>query len=132
MQSVLIVDSNNDFRKSLSTALTKNFPNTTFIEAANGLDAVQKALEVLRNIADTVAQTEAPLEALADLAGYRRQVAAASAEAQSLLEAASGSSSDKAADVGRVLELLDDGFEHPQVTVVVDQNLFSESIIPQA
>ena len=50
MQSVLIVDSNNDFRKSLSTALTKNFPDTTFIEAANGLDAVQKAGKFKPNI----------------------------------------------------------------------------------
>jgi len=50
MQSVLIVDSNNDFRKSLSTALTRNFPDTTFIEAANGLDAVQKAGKFKPNI----------------------------------------------------------------------------------
>lgn len=50
MQSVLIIDSNNDFRKSLSTALTRNFPDTTVFEASNGLDAVQKADKFKPNI----------------------------------------------------------------------------------
>ncbi len=30
------------------------------------------------------------------------------------------------------LELLDGGFQHPQMSMVVEEDLFSESIIPQA